>query len=160
ETAEHKPCRLLGNSDFLGQLHRTDTLAGGDKQVHCIEPFVQRYVTALENGSSADCEVKLALIAAVKASLAGRDAILTGAGWASYAFGPEARFQVDSCCLLIGEHLEKLKCADGRTAHSRGLSGGLRTARGYQPHAPLAVDAARWRLADYLSHVKGCDAAV
>src|SRR5208337_2252611 len=143
-----------------GDLHRTDPLTCRDEQVHGIEPLVQGDVAALENGPGADREVKLALIAAVEASLAGRDAILTGAGWASYAFGPEARFQVDSCCLLIGEHLEKLKCADGRTAHSRGLSGGLRTARGYQPHAPLAVDAARWRLADYLSHVKGCDAAV
>lgn len=32
-----------------------------------------------------------------------------------------------------------------------GLSGGLRTARGYQPHAPLTVDAARRRLVNRVS---------
>ena len=31
------------------------------------------------------------------------------------------------------------------------LSGGLRTARGYQPHAPLTVDAARRRLVNRVS---------
>src|SRR5450756_1876763 len=30
---EHEPCRLLGNSDLLRHLHRTDTLPSGDKQV-------------------------------------------------------------------------------------------------------------------------------
>ena len=124
---KHEPCRFLLHTNLFGDLHGRDALAGRDEQVHRIEPLVERDVRPLEDRASTDRKVKLALIAAVEASLTGRDAVLTGAGWADDAFRPEARLQVEPRCLLIGEHLEELKGTDGRTAHCRKLSAGFRT---------------------------------
>jgi hypothetical protein len=146
KTVKHEPYRFLLNTDFFGDLHGRDALAGRDEQVHDIQPLMERDVRPLEDGSCTNREVKLAFVATMETSLAWRDAVLTGAGWAGDALGPETAFEVDSRRFLIGKHLEQLEGADSRSAHGEGLSGGLRTARGYQPHAPLTVDAARRRL--------------
>jgi hypothetical protein len=145
----------LLDANLFGDLHGRNSLTRRDKQVHGIEPFVQGNMAALENGPSANREVKLALIATVEASLTGRDAILTGTSWAGDAFRPETALKVGSGRFFIGEHLKQFEGADSRTAHCRRLSGGLRTARGYQPHAPLTVDAAQRRLilGPFRSHV-------
>jgi hypothetical protein len=74
-------------------------------------------VRPLEDGSCTNREVKLALVATVKASFARRDAVLTGACWTGNAVGPETALKVCPGRLFVGEHLEKLKGADGRTAH-------------------------------------------
>ena len=66
----------------------------------------------LKDSACADREIKLTLVATVETGSTGRDAVLTGAGWANNTFRPEARFQIDSRRLFVGKHLEKLKCAD------------------------------------------------
>ena len=114
---KHEPCRLLLYADFFGDLHGRDALAGRDEQVHGIQPLVEWDVRPFEDRASTDREIELALITAMKASLARRDAILTGTSWAGNAFRPETAFEVGSRRLFIWEHLEKLKCADSRTAH-------------------------------------------
>jgi serine/threonine protein kinase len=117
QAVDHEPCRLLLYADFLGDLHGRYTLAGSDEQIHRIEPFVERDVRPLEDRASTDRKIKLALVAAVKASLARRDAVLTGTGWAGYAFGPETGLKVDSGGFLIRKHLKKLESADRGSAH-------------------------------------------
>ena len=71
----------------------------------------------LEDRSGTDSEVQLALIAAVVAALAGRDALAGDTGRASGPIWPEACFQIDPCGFLIGEHLEQLQRADCALAH-------------------------------------------
>jgi hypothetical protein len=53
----------------------------------------------------------------VKASLAGRDAILAGAGWAGNTLGPKTALKVDSRRLFVGKHLKQFEGADCRAAH-------------------------------------------
>ena len=117
EPAENEPSRLLRDANLLGKLHAADALAGGDDEVHRIEPFVQRHVRPLEDGSGADREVELAWVTAVIAALARRDPIKRSARRADRAVRPEPRFQAEPGALLIGEHLEKLEGADGGLAH-------------------------------------------
>ena len=117
EPMQHKPCAFLLDADFLGDLHRRDALAGGDKQVHGIEPLMQGDMRPLEDRTSTDREIKLALIAAMKASLAGRDTVLTGTSWAGYSLRPETTLKVNAGRLLIREHLEQFEGTDGRSTH-------------------------------------------
>lgn len=63
----------------------------------------------LENRPCTDCEIQLASIAAIEATLASRDAILTGASRAGDPIRPKAGLKVKPCCLLVGEHCEKLE---------------------------------------------------
>lgn len=122
KSVEHKPSRFLLYSNLFGDLHGGDSLASRHKQVHGVEPFMQGDVRPLEDRAGANREINLALIAAVEASLTGRDAILTGASRAGYAFRPEAAFEVGSGRLFIGKHLKQLEGADGRSAHERDTS--------------------------------------
>jgi hypothetical protein len=108
---------------------------------------------ALEDGPGADREVKLAFVAAVEASLAGRDAVLTGASWARNTFRPKTTLKVDAGGFFVWKHLEKLEGADCRTAHDNGLSAGLRTGPDYQSDAPLTVGSARRSLCNSLATV-------
>jgi hypothetical protein len=71
----------------------------------------------LENRCCADGEIQLALIAAVEATLASRDAILTGASWAGNPIRPKAGLKVNPRCLLVGEHCEKLEGRNCALAH-------------------------------------------
>ena len=63
----------------------------------------------LENGCCPNGEVQLASIAAVESTLASRDAILAGASRAGNPVRPKTGFKINPCCLLVGEHCEKLK---------------------------------------------------
>ena len=117
QAVKHEPCRFLLYTDLFGDLHGRHAFASRDEQVHGIEPFVERDVRPLEDSAGAEREIKLALIAAMKASLARRDAILTGTSWAGNAFRPETALKVDSRRFLIGKHLKQFEGADCRTAH-------------------------------------------
>lgn len=76
EPVKDEPSRLLGNADFLGKLHRRDSLAGGNEQVHGVNPLVQWDMGLLENGAGPNGKIKLTGIAAVEASpLAGGQAL-------------------------------------------------------------------------------------
>jgi hypothetical protein len=70
QAVKHKPRRFLLDADLFGELHGTDSLSRCDKQVHGIQPLVERDVAALEDRASTDRKIKLALVTAVKASLA------------------------------------------------------------------------------------------
>jgi hypothetical protein len=117
KAVKHEPRRFLLYTNLFGDLHGANALAGGDEQVHSIEPLMQRDVAALEDRAGTDGEVKLAFVAAMKASLAGRDAILTGTGWAGDTFRPETALKIGSSRLFVGKYLEELKSTDSRTAH-------------------------------------------
>lgn len=71
----------------------------------------------LENGCRSHREIQLALVATVEAALAGGDALTTGASWANDPIRPKAGLKVNPCCLLVGEHCEKLKGRNCALAH-------------------------------------------
>ena len=112
-------------------------------KVHRIEPFVQRDVRPLENGSGADSEIQLAFVAAVEPVLASGETILTSAGRAGRPLGPETRFEVHSRRLCVGEHGEKLEGTDCALAHGWNPRRGCVPAPGYQSDAPLTSSKAR-----------------
>ena len=119
QAVKHKPSRLLRDPDFFGELHGRNALASRHKQVHRVNPFVQRNVRALENRSDANREVLLALIAAIKSALAGRNTVAKPTNRAARAVRPKAAFKIDPRCLLVWEPLEKLEgrnCALGHRA--------------------------------------------
>ena len=123
QAPQHKPCRLLGDADLFRQLHRRDSLARRNQQVHGIEPLVQWNLRALHHCSGADCEVKGAHQAAIVAVLAGRaasqntDTLTQQAHRADRAVWPDSIFEVDPRRLLIREQGKKLEGADGGAAH-------------------------------------------
>jgi hypothetical protein len=73
----------------------------------------------LEDGSRADCEVLLASIAAVEATLTHCDPISLRAHYACRAVRPEPRFEVNPRSLLVREHREQLESADCALAHEQ-----------------------------------------
>lgn len=117
ETVQDKPSRFLRDPDFLGELHRRNALTRRDKQVHCINPLVQRNMRPLENRSSPNGEVLFALIAAIEAFLSGRDPLAKSADGATRAVRPKARFKIGARRLLIREHLEKLESGNRALGH-------------------------------------------
>jgi hypothetical protein len=85
----------------------------------------------LENGCCPNREIQLASIAAVEAALASRDSILTGARRAGNSIRPKTGLKVNPCCLLVGEHCEKLKGADCALAHEPIVDNSLRGVKYY-----------------------------
>lgn len=120
QTVQHEPCRLLGDADFLRQLHRANSLASGDYEIHGVNPLMERNVAALENRSGANRERKLAAsVAAVVTLWANRYLFSALALRADNAVRPQTTFQIEPGRLLIREPLEQLKRADSRFAHGR-----------------------------------------
>ena len=112
-----KPSRLLRDPDFLGELHGRNALARRHKQIHRVNPLVQRNVRPLENCAGADREVLFALIATIETFLAGRDPLAKSANWAARSIRPKATFKVDPRRPLVGEHLEKLEGGNRALGH-------------------------------------------
>jgi hypothetical protein len=129
QAVQHKPSRLLSDTDFLGELHAGDALAGRHKQVHRVNPFMEGNVAALEYRASAHREVLLALVAAIEAFLANCDALFQAADRAFRTIRPKAAFKVRPGRFLIREHFEKLEC--GNCALGHGLTPDL-----WAEHAP------------------------
>lgn len=124
QASEHEPCRLLGNADFLGKLHRTDTFPGRDQEVHGVDPLVKRYLRPLENRSRPHGEVEVAGVAMVKPEPLGAFAdALRLAVRANGASGPETTLQINPRGLIVREHLEQLERADGGLRHLGSLPG-------------------------------------
>jgi hypothetical protein len=118
---EDEPRRLLRDANFLGELHRRNALARRHKQIHRVNPLVQRNVRALKNRSGPNREILLALIATIETALADRDTIAKPANGASRPIRPKASFKINPRRLLVWEHLEKLEsgnCALGHRATS------------------------------------------
>jgi len=112
EPVEHEPRRLLGNADFLGELHRRNTLSRRNEQVHRVEPLMERDVAALEDRAGADREVFPTGVATVEASLAGGDAFAGSADRAAGTIWPETPLKILPSRLLIGNQFEQLEGAD------------------------------------------------
>jgi hypothetical protein len=117
EPVQDEPSRLLRNADFLGELHRRNALAGRYKQVHSIDPLVQRNVAAFEDRSGAHRKVFLALIAAVEAASPRCNAVAHAANRAPRSIWPQPPFKIRPRGLLVREHLEKLEGRNGRLGH-------------------------------------------
>lgn len=117
EPLEHEPGGLLRDADLRVKLDAADALAGRDKQIHRVEPLVQRYFGSLENGPGANGEIEQTSIAAVEAALAGADAIDLATRRAGGPVRPALRLEIGAGALLIGEHLEQLECAYGGLGH-------------------------------------------
>jgi len=109
DAMQHEPSRRLPDANLFRQLQARDALAGREKQIHCINPFMQWNVRALEYRAGAHRKVFLALIAAIEAVLACRDPLAKAAYRAFWAFRPKVLFKVDARRLLIREHLEQFE---------------------------------------------------
>jgi hypothetical protein len=108
EPLQDKPSRLLGDANFLGKLNRGNALAGGNEEVHGINPLMEGNVRPLKDGVRADGKIFLAYVAAVKATFAGSYALCVSTMRALDSLGPEAAFKVLAARFLVREHLEKL----------------------------------------------------
>ena len=114
---QHEPCRLLRDAYLFRQLQRGDALACGYEQVHGIEPLVQGDVAALEDRACTDCEINLAGVAAVEATLARGDVLFRFAGRAGNAVRPDAGLQKEPSRFRSRKHLEKLEGRNCAFAH-------------------------------------------
>jgi len=116
---EHEPSRLLGNADFLGELHGRNAFARSHQEVHGIQPLMQRDVTPTEDGTRPNGEGEfLACVAAVKTFRSGNHGLTRFALWADRAVGPETIFEVRPSRFLVREKFEQLEGADCALAHS------------------------------------------
>lgn len=123
ESVKHEPCRLLGYTYLLRQLERTNAFSGSHYEVHGVNPFMERHMRPLEDGSSPNRESErsrsdLTGVAAVESGLAHRDPFAALALRADNAIRPQAAFQIEPGGLRIREPLEQLKRADSRFAHA------------------------------------------
>lgn len=118
QPVKNEPSRLLGDPDFLGELHGRNALTRGHKLVHRVNPLVQRNVRPLENRSGSHGEVLVALIAAIKPFFARRHALAKSTNRAARPIRPKATFKIDPRRLLVGEHLEKLESGNRALGHS------------------------------------------
>ena len=106
---QHEPSRRLPDANLFRQLQAGNALAGREKQIHCINPFMQRNVGALEYRASSHRKVFLALVAAIEAVLACCDPLAKAAYWTLWAFWPKVLFQIDARRLLVRKHLEQFE---------------------------------------------------
>jgi hypothetical protein len=109
DAMQHEPSRRLPDADLFRQLQARDALARREKQVHCVNPFVQRNMAAFKYRSSAHREIFLALIATIEAALAFRDPLLKAAYWTARTIRPKVLFQIDARRLLVRKHLEQFE---------------------------------------------------
>src|SRR3990170_1219720 len=104
ESLKHEPCRLLCDPDFFCQLHRRDTLAGRNEQVHGIDPLVERDVRAFKDRGRADRELDFTGVAKVVTfarHFARRDPRTAIARRADWAIDPQAKLQVVAGGFLV-----------------------------------------------------------
>jgi hypothetical protein len=113
DAMQHEPSRRLPDANLFRQLQAGDTLAGREKQIHRIEPLVQRNMRALENRSGANREIFLALITAVVAVLACRNPLAKAAYRAFWAFRPSNSSKVEMVDLLTT--YSSLSCSKSST---------------------------------------------
>jgi hypothetical protein len=122
QAVQDEPSRLLGNPNFLRQLHRGYALARRHKQVHRVDPLVQRNMAALEYRGGAHRKVFLALVAAIEAASPFGDPLAKPANRAARAVRPQPTFEVGPRLFLVREHLEKLERRNGALGHRSALN--------------------------------------
>jgi hypothetical protein len=115
---QHEPRGVLTDADLLGKLKAADALPRRNQQVHGVDPFVKRDVTAAKDGPGPDGEVQLAGITAIETAFARRYALQGLAARAARAIRPQPILKVLTRTNFVGKHLEKLKGADGGAAHN------------------------------------------
>lgn len=115
---QDEPCRLLGDTDLFGELHRGNPLAGGNQQVHGVDPLVQRHLGPLEDRSGTNGEIEVAGVAVVEAgTLRTFTDPLRFTVRANRAIGPEMALQVDPRGFCVGNELHEGVGADGGFGH-------------------------------------------
>jgi hypothetical protein len=117
QTMQHKPRRFLRDADFLRKLHGRNALARRHKEIHRVNPLMQRHMAALKDGSGPNREVLFAGVAAIVSVLAHGDALARATNRAARAILPKPAFEIHPRGFLIGEHLEKLESGDGALGH-------------------------------------------
>jgi len=140
EPVQDEPSRLLRDANFLGELHRGYALAGRHKQIHRVNPLVQRNMATLEYRAGAYRKVFLALVATVEAASAFSDPLAKATNRAARAVRPKPSFKVCPGRLLVREHLEKLERGNGALGHRSALNFWVKRARkkrGSQVYKPL-----------------------
>ena len=129
QTVKQEPSRRLRDRKFLAQLHRGDTLASGEQQVHAVYPLVQRNVRGFKHRALERGEIFLARVAAVKAflaaCLASYDPIFIAAERAHAPKRPDARFDVGASGFRVWEKLEQLAHAHCQTVVTNFGCGGF-----------------------------------
>lgn len=117
QPSQHEPCRLLRDPDLFRQLQAADSLAGGDQQVHRVDPLIQRDFRPLEDRSRAHREIEVAGVAVVEAgALAAADSFPLAVR-APRTVRPQPVLQILPRGLGRWEQLEEFEGADGGLAH-------------------------------------------
>ncbi len=114
---QDEPRRFLRDPDFLRKLHGRNALTHRHKQIHCVNPFMQRNVRTFENRAGANREILFAGVAAIEVILARGDALAKLANRAARTIRPKTTFKIDARGFLIGEHFKELECGNGALGH-------------------------------------------
>ena len=124
QASQNEPRRFLRNADLFRELHAADSLAGCHKQIHRVQPFIQRHLGALKNRIGPHSEIKFTCSTAIETRLAGpadsegRNAVPRLAVRANRAIRPKPLFEIDSRAVLSWEQREELESANGGAGHS------------------------------------------
>jgi hypothetical protein len=162
ETAQNEPRRFLRDSNLFGQLHRRDSLARSDQQIHGVNPLVKGNLRPLENRVSPNREIELTSRTAIETGLAGGTDTQSGntrprfAIRAYRAVRPESLFEVDPCRILVWKQLEKLKGADSGFRH---LNRPAQFGRQIELELPLfrLIGLRNLNLGQVVTAISGCD---
>lgn len=122
EPLEHKPRRFLRNAYLFAQLERRDAFAGRNKQIHRIDPFVERNVRPLEDRSRSHGEIQHTGVTAIEAVLSDSDSLTAFTGRTKNAVRPQSGFQIEPRGFLVWDQFKQLKGRYGAFAHRPNLA--------------------------------------
>ena len=119
EAMQNKPRRLLRDADFLRELHGRNALARRHKEIHRVNPLMERHMAALENRPGPNRKILFAGVAAIIAALARGDAFARTTDRAARAVRPKPALKIDPSGLLIWEHREQFEGGNRALGHRR-----------------------------------------
>src|SRR6266404_8671390 len=110
QALQHEPSRLLGYANLFAQLQGTDALAGRDKEIHRVNPFVQRNVRAAKDRASSNSKLELrASVTRIESVFAGGDSFAASALRTLDPVRPQTAFKIEPRCGFIGKQLEQFE---------------------------------------------------
>lgn len=122
EPLKHKPRRFLRNAYLLAQLERRNALSGRYEQIHRVNPFVKRNVTALKDRASPNREIQCAGVTAIESVLSDSDTLTAFASRTDNAVRPQAGFEIKPSRFLVRNELKQLKGRYCAFAHRPNLA--------------------------------------